>query len=315
MSQRSSVGGCLAQIIGLVVIIAIIGLVNSCQQSQSQLIKKARMNNTFTDYQRYLDKYPTGKYSEEAYDALVSLWCAMDFKNFQENPLRADQYGYDRTAINKYEKLYAEYSDPSFRAKIRKKLELKCREQYEIALKMNTLDGWSHYYVHAPEEFIFDSKEQYDILHEKIWGTDNSAWEYACDRNTVSDYEEYERLYPNGKHIKEAEKRVVDLTVDNIFRSDHGALPSMNQTGYGKGSSSTVIVENGTSYVLTVYYSGTDAKRLNIAPHGRQSVVLTSGLYKIAASVNDASVRPFAGTETLTGGEYNVKYYIQTTRY
>lgn len=313
--SRNSGGGCLAPIIGLAVVFAIIGIVNFWQQTQSQLIKKARTNNSFADYQRYLDKYPTGKYSEEAYDALVSLWCAMDFKNFQENPLRADQYGYDRTAINKYEKLYAEYSDPSFRAKIRKKLELKCREQYEIALKMNTLDGWSHYYVHAPEEFRFDSKEQYDILHEKIWGTDNSAWEYACDRNTVSDYEEYERLYPNGKHIKEAEKRVVSLTVDNIFRSDHGALPSMNQTGYGRGSSSTVIVENGTSYVLTVYYSGTDAKRLNIAPHGRQSVVLVSGLYKIAASVNDASVRPFAGTETLTGGEYNVKYYIQTTRY
>lgn len=315
MSQRSSGGGCLAQIIGLAVIIAIIGLVNSCQQSQSQLIKKARMNNTFSDYQNYLDKYPTGKFSDEAYNALVSLWDDMEFKNFQENPLRADQYGYDRSAIRKYEELYSMYPNPTFQKKLHDKLELKCKEQYKEALRINTLDGWSHYIVHSPDEFKFDSKERYKSLHDNIWGTEKSAWEYACARNTVADYEEYERRYPNGKHVKEAEKRAVDLNVENIFIRDHGALPSMNKTTYGGGALSTVIVENATSYILTVYYSGTDGKRVAIAPHGSQSVVLTNGLYRIAASVNDASVRPFAGTENLTGGEYNVQYYIKTTRY
>ena len=152
-------------------------------------------------------------------------------------------------------------------------------------------------------------------MHSEKWGTEQNAWTYACEMNTAQVYEEYESLYPNGKHFKEAEKRAVSLRVDNIFGSNHGSLPAMNKTGYGQGSSSTVIVENATSYVLTVYYSGTDGKRLIIQPHGRQSVVLINGQYRIAASVSDKSVRSFAGSETLTGGEYNVKYYIQTTKY
>lgn len=315
MSGKGGFGGCLAQILGMGLIIAIIGIVDACQHSQTRLIKEARKGNTFYDYQNYLDKYPTGRYAAEAYDSVVSLWDAMKFENFQEIYLDAPEDIYHKGAIVKYKKLLAEYSDPSFQTKLRRKMESKCREQYNIAIQMNTLDGWAHYIAHVPESFLFDAQWKYDDLHKNAWGTEKTAWEYACSRNTVADYEEYERLFPNGKHVKEAEKRAVSIRVENLFIMDHGSLPAMNKTSNGRGASSTVIVENATSYVMTIYYSGTDGKRLTITPHGRQSVVLANGFYRIAASVNDVSVRPFAGTENLTGGEYNVQYYIKTTRY
>lgn len=313
--SRDGGSGCLAQIIGLALIFVIGGIVSMCQESQSRLIKDARKNGGIGSYERYLDKYPTGRFSEEAYEAVVSLWDKMEFRDFQSIPLSITNDGYYKSAINHYERVYSEYTNPTFRKNLHDKMEAKCRAQYDIAKELNTLDGWAHYIAHAPDGFQFDAQEQYDMLHEEKWGTEQSAWAYACEMNTALAYEEYESLYPYGKHFKEAEKRAVGLRVDNIFGSDHGSLPSMNKTVYGRGSSSTVIVENATSYVLTVYYSGTDGKRLVIQPHGRQSVVLVNGQYRIAASVSDKSVRSFAGTENLTGGEYNVQYYIQTTRY
>ena len=314
--SRDGGSGCLAQIIGIGLLLAIEGIVSMCQNTQSRLIKDAREKNRIGYYETYLEKYPNGRYATEAYDAIVKLWDEIEFRDFQKIPLTVgDDDRYYKSAIITYNDLIAEHSDPTFRAKLQNKMESKCRAQYDNALQLNTLDGWAHYLTHAPDGFKFDAQDRYDVLHSEKWGTEQNAWTYACEMNTAQVYEEYESLYPNGKHFKAAEKRAVRLRVDNIFGSNHGSLPAMNKTGYGQGSSSTVIVENATSYVLTVYYSGTDGKRLIIQPHGRQSVVLINGQYRIAASVSDKSVRSFAGSETLTGGEYNVKYYIQTTKY
>lgn len=318
MSNRDG-NGCLPQIIGMVLLFAILGIVSMCQESQSRLIKNAREHNKMGNYEHYLEKYPTGRYAGEAYDAVVRLWDEMDFYDFQDIPISVSNEGFYKTfhksALNNYERLDSVYTNADFLAKLHDKMEAKCRVQYDIAMQLNTLDGWAHYLIHAPERFLFDAQEKYDELYNKVWGTEKDAWDYATERNTIADYEEYELLYPNGKHVKEAEKRAVDLRVSDIYGREHGSLPTMNKTSYGSGASSTVWVENSTSYVLTVYYSGTDGKRLTISPYGRQAITLTNGQYRIAASVDNSSVRPFAGSETLTGGEYNVKYYIMTSRY
>lgn len=315
MSNSSGGSGCLAQIIGIVLLVAIGGIVSMCQESQYRLIKNARKTGNIGGYEGYLDRYPNGRYSEEAYEAVLSAWDDIELKDFQDIPLSITDEGYYKAAINHYNRIYTDYTNPTFREKLHKKMEVKCREQYDKALQLNTLDGWAHYITHAPDDFLFDAQEKYDKLHEEIWGTEQSAWAYACEMNTANAYEEYESLYPKGKHFTEAEKRAVSLRVDGIFGRDHGTLPAMNKTGYGGGTTSTVVVENATSYVLTVYYSGNDGKRLVIQPNGRQSVVLTNGNYRIAASVNSSSVRSYAGTEDLAGGEYSVRYYIQTMRY
>lgn len=315
MSGKGGFGGCLAQVLAIGLIIAIAGIVELCNNSQLSMIKDARKRNNIGYYKNYLDKYPTGRFADEAYGAIVMLWDEIDFKGFQEIPINAGDDWYYKAAILKYEQLYSAYTNADFRAKLREKMEVKCRNQYDIAKQLNTLDGWTHYLTHVPDGFEFDAQEQFNVLHDNVWGTEESAWEYACGRNMIADYEEYESLYPKGKHVKEAESRVVSLYVDNVFRNEHGSLPAMSQTSSKGGSSSTVTVENATSYVLTVYYNGADGKRLIVSPRGTQSVVLANGFYRIAASVDDSRVIPFAGTENLTGGNYDVRYYITTTRY
>ena len=75
------------------------------------------------------------------------------------------------------------------------------------------------------------------------------------------------------------------------------------------------ITINGTSYTLTILYSGPDSKRLVINAGGTKSVRLKNGQYRVAASVSAANVSNYAGSENLNGGSYNVDYYISTYRY
>lgn len=95
----------------------------------------------------------------------------------------------------------------------------------------------------------------------------------------------------------------------------YSTLPKMDVTRKGYGSSSTVKIENQTSYNLTLLYSGPDSKRIIISPKSTKSFSIRNGNYKIAASVDAENVRPFVGSELLDGSFYNASYYISTYRY
>ena len=105
------------------------------------------------------------------------------------------------------------------------------------------------------------------------------------------------------------------MEVSRIYAGDHGALPAMDKTSYGGGTTSYITVSNSTSYTLTILYSGPDSKRLVINAGGTKSVRLKNGQYRGAASVSAANVSNYAGSENLNGGSYNVDYYISTYRY
>lgn len=86
----------------------------------------------------------------------------------------------------------------------------------------------------------------------------------------------------------------------------------MDQVSSSKGSKSLIKVDNNTDYTLTLLYSGTDSKRLVLAPQASDFISLNNGTYQIAAFVSASNVRSYAGTEQLWGGEYSVSYYISS---
>ena len=133
--------------------------------------------------------------------------------------------------------------------------------------------------------------------------------------NSILAYSKYKSLYPNGAHIDICEKKLIDLEVSLVYAGEHGHLPTMEQTGYGSGSTSYITVTNSTSYTLTLLYSGPDSKRMVISAGGTSSVRLKNGNYRIAASVSAYNVSKYAGNESLQGGFYSVDYYISTYRY
>lgn len=147
-----------------------------------------------------------------------------------------------------------------------------------------------------------------------VWQDEESAWNMASKNNKSEYYQKFIDMYPNSQYASRAEKRLIDLEVNNVLSGSYDELPSLNQSGYGYGSTSTISVYNNTSYALTVMYSGSDSKRLIIPPHQREYVTLPNGKYKCVASIS-GNARNHAGEENLTGGSYEVEYYIVTSTY
>lgn len=161
------------------------------------------------------------------------------------------------------------------------------------------------------QDFKSETKELEAKMAERDWGSEDTAWARACEINTRDSYQRYIAIYPNGAHRPDASQRLIDIEVDDIMNGEHGNLPKMKWVSEDEDSpTSTITVENGTRFPLTVMYSGEDSRSIVIAPGAKGAVTLPNGRYKIAASVPAANVRPFAGNETFRGGSYEVCYVI-----
>jgi len=214
---------------------------------------------------------------------------------------------------------------------------VKDKQKYEEVVKANTIEACEAYLTMPRNEvivknYVDEVKHLKKVFEREIeeetrrllleqrakeeaekWRTDDLAWNEATSRNTSIAFKKYLELYPTGKRVQQATKLVIDREVDEIFGKDHGRLPAMDKTSQGQGSTSRISVYNNTAYILTLRYSGTESKIIDIPSRSRQSISLSNGNYRIAASVNAANVRNYAGSENLTGGNYDVEYYISSS--
>jgi hypothetical protein len=229
----------------------------------------------------------------------------------QTNKEKAEIYFWEKASSTKaYSDYLAKYPKGHYASEAKDSIE------NSFWKKASSTKAYADYLGKYPAgRYAGEARKYIENEEAKKWRTDALAWSEATSRNTSAAYKKYLELYPYGKKISQAKKRVIDKEVDEIFGGSHGILPSMDKTSYGPGSHSTISVYNNTSYTLTVRYSGNDSKIINISSHSRQSITLPNGNYRIAASVNASNVRNFAGRENLTGGSYDVKYYIKTSRY
>jgi len=213
------------------------------------------------------------------------------------------------------------HKDSAYVAYMEENSNKKYIEEIDSIFWKRTLisSDFDYYIKNVPELDINEkhfsaAKDSLIQIEERKWKTDLEAWKRAQEINTSVSYKKYIEKYPNGIGLKQAQKLVIDKEVDDIFGGDYGVLPTMDKTSRGQGKTSNITVYNNTSYTLTLRYSGNERKKIEILSQSRENILLKNGKYRIAASVN-AAVRSFAGTETLTGGSYNVEYYITTTRY
>lgn len=190
----------------------------------------------------------------------------------------------------------------------------QCDSLYGIALGSNTRESWEKYQKAVPTDYLRDSQDRIEAIDNQEWNTESKAWAKASALGTLSGYYKYINMYTNGSHSSVANKKIIDMEVDNVMAGEHGELPSMDQTAYGYGPTSSISVYNNTSYTLTLSYSGPDSKRISISPHNRRSITLKNGSYRCVASVDGGGVSNHAGTESLNGGSYEVEYYISTYR-
>jgi outer membrane protein assembly factor BamD (BamD/ComL family) len=257
----------------------------------------ASSKNTRASYEFFVSKYPDNDYVELANNRLTE---------FEENLWQSAN-----SNIPKTKEYIAKYPNGKYIIIAHKQLsdleyEKKISQDWSLALKKNTAEAYKN--------FIYNHGHDYNyrkLADEKLSSLEYETWSNA---NTVKKVNEYLNAYPYGKYSKEAEKRLIDLEVEAIFKGDYGKLPPMNKNYYGGYSSNNKIeVYNNTAYTLTVLYSGPESKKIVLSPKQKTSVTLINGNYKIAASVNSSSVSNYAGKENLSGGDYDVEYYIVTT--
>jgi len=218
-------------------------------------------------------------------------------------------FGNDNSGLGYLKDFIVNCPNPSYKDRAEARVSELVDSLYNAAKSVNTYEGWKKYQAAVPSDNFKDSGERMDAVDPR-WNTDRIAWATAQSLHSIDGYKRYLSLYPKGRHSREADKKVIDMTVSSSFASEHGDLPEMNQVGNGRGSISHVSVSNFTSYTLTLMYSGNDSKRLVIPPNGSGTVTLKNGQYRIAAYVDAPDVNTYAGTESLTGGSYGVSYYI-----
>ena len=312
-SSNSSSSGCLSGLIFLAIIGSITLCTNLKENSQKTLINNARNASSEYSkedyYERYLSKYPDGRYSSEAIRSIIDY--------YSEQPLKNSSYMYSTSSSNltRFESVRDKYVGTPLEAKMDSLINAKVDSEHRKALDTETIEGWNLYKSTVTEPYWRDADERIDDLNNRLWGTEAQAWRTAQKENSLTAYNRYLELYPKGAHVKAADKKVIDLSVTSIFAGDHGSLPGMDKTSYSSSGVNHISVRNDTQYTLTLLYSGPDSKRLVLRPNSSGTVTLPNGSYRVAASVAAANVRSYAGTETLTGGGYDVSYYISSSRY
>lgn len=285
----------LGRLFAMLALIPCLIFLNACGESESSLMNKAKKDGYLGGYVVYLKKYPNGKFVSEALDSLYVV-------------LTHGKYPYQLKDIYRYSNV-----DYVRGTKIEKPLKDYI---YNQLIEKKSESYWQEFISYAESQDLRNAKQELaNLKKEKSeieitnWGTEDAAWETAVTLNHPNSYKKYTELYPTGKHFRQAKERYINLQIDRDFGGTHGDLPTMEQITRG-GSVATISVSNGTDKTLTVLYSGSDFEELVLSPHSVGNVSLSAGSYRISARVNDYHVTPFAGYQTLTGGNYQTSYYI-----
>lgn len=238
---------------------------------------------------KYLDKWEQGKHKKEIYLAYINL-----LKD--SGPISIADFANNYTDINSY-------------VNVRFIISQACDSLYEIAKKTNTRKGWQEYCRKVPAKEFRDAKEQIRIIEEREWNDETTAWNYATSLNNIFAYNKYLKYHPKGYHAAEASKKVIDIEVDNFMSEEHEILPPAEKKKNTYGTTSSIQIHNDTEYELTIYYSGSDSKKIILQPQKKTTIKLKNGQYRCVASV-DANVRKYGGTDNFDGGEYSITFYI-----
>lgn len=269
----------------------IVFLLCSCDTSE-QDFEKAKEDRTANAYDTFITTHPKSELAEEARDSIVAI--------FEK---QIDLF----TILHR---VYEIHDDEAI-ARVKNIVEQRATVLYNQAIEKNSIEGWNNFISSVPINYQKDAKSR---ISDLLWEEESFAWKMADSNDETSLYRKYLKIHPDGIHAKQAEKRLIDIEVAEVFSSEHGSLPAMDK-GYSTGVSYSVIeIENRTQYELTVSYSGPDSKRIIIPALSSKKTNIGNGHYHIAATVGHGVI-PFAGTEQLDGSHFSSSFYIETRRY
>ncbi|MBK6774556.1 MAG: hypothetical protein IPG74_01470 [Flavobacteriales bacterium] len=266
---------------------------------------KAQRMNTRMNYDSFIARYPESTHVPEAFERIEKLkedaaWYEARQKNTTaayEQFLATQRYSNSTTMARdaiealKHEAIWSQVEQSGSISVLEKFIAAESEQK-------NTVLAYQAYLEMMPDGAYVDEANGH---------IEAMLWDQAVRSNTIKAYQAYLDQAPWVRHRDEAEKKLIDLEVDAIFKGEHGQLPPMSRagSGYSTATTSDVKIFNNTGYTLTVRYSGKESQRIILQPKQRSSVELPNGNYRITASVNAANVSNYAGSEALGGGNTN----------
>lgn len=137
-------------------------------------------------------------------------------------------------------------------------------------------------------------------------------YETANSVNTLDAWRRFLIDNPNFEKKTEIEEKIIREEVNEILRDKETLeMPQYDKVDDKISKTSSIIIDNNTSCDLILRYVGKDVKKVVVPPNRQQKIPLSSGNYQVTASVCGLN---YAGNENLMGN-YEVVYYIETTRY
>ncbi len=229
--QTSTKKNILTTVLLAIFIVGIItaGVVGVIYLPQYNLIKQARTENYTSSYNKYVRKYPSGMYIQEARDSI-----AVRNKRIQTPIIEAARK--KPNAISGWGEYLIKYPQGIYAIEAQKELVRLAKANplsqqtiqyvraytqqhdneitkqlvdivYKQALKKNTITAWETFINNTPSKYHKDAKKHLAKAREE------AAWRNACKVNTKAAYEEYMEKYPNGKYAEEANSRFLKRSV------------------------------------------------------------------------------------------------------
>ena len=166
---------------------------------------------------------------------------------------------------------------------------------------------------------VWASSEKVNVLRDV---PDDVLFYWATRFRQENSYDTAIRLYeviiqycPRSEYVTQAEEAKIETEIAEIAEQEHGYLPPSSPISSEElGGDVEYTISNDTPYTLTVLLSGPSIRSVTISAGGTKTITLEPGIYETAAKVDDPTVIPYYGTDTLIGDtQYEVSFYISTT--
>jgi len=166
---------------------------------EDDLWDKALTVHTIPAYLAYLDNYPNGRYREDAEVAILIV----DEEYEWEIAIKTD-------TVDAYRHYMEIYPDSKYVAEAKLKTETLAKQALKTNLKTETISlqktkQSTDNVVSKPRELTAEQRKHLAEVEEK-------NWLIAKEKNKLGTYLSYKRLYPEGKYLAEADRKILEFS-------------------------------------------------------------------------------------------------------
>ena len=258
------------------------------QTRKRMQVSKAHTQNIIEDYGQYLAHHPQNPYAEEAHNILWDLVKEVD-------------------NIIAYER-YLDHLPQGAHAQEARDILAMLRAWPETR-RLDTIPAYERFLAeYSQGQQVEQASRRLESLRQDL-----PDWQKAQASNTIRGYDDFLRKHPASLYAERAKGKIVDLEVAKIMAGNPGKMPpAQNMGGAGDRKYSVVNVYNNTRYDLTILYSGPESFKAVFTPKEKSSIELMQGTYKVAATVDAANIRDYAGSQQSNGDNYEVECSIRS---